>query len=363
MKKVVVSAGGTGGHVYPAMSVAKKLKEKGIEVHFAGGKLSSNPYFEKELFPFTDIACGALHKRGIRILKEGFNLCKGIAEGIKFLRSLKPDLIVGFGSYHTFPVLCAARIAGYPYILHEANVFPGKVIRAFSSKALFTGIHFPGAASWIKGKTKDVLLPPRTGYVHGIYSKEEACHCLGLNPDLLTFLLFGGSQGAEILNKTLIKSLPMLNKEKIQFIHITGNHTVVDEVAVQYKQNGFTAYVVPFENRMNLVWSAVDLAITRSGANTISESIEFEVPLIVVPYPHAADQHQDKNADFLVNQVGSGIKILQKELNPDKLCQQLMTLIEDRQIFKMWKEKIKQYKQNVSSTQLDLEILKYLGMI
>lgn len=363
MKKILVAAGGTGGHVYPAIALAEKLKEKGIQIHFAGGMLSTNPYFQKDSFPFTDISCGSWRKKGLLFVKEGISLCKGIFEGLKFLKSYQPDLVVGFGSYHTFPVLCAARIAGYPYILHEANALPGKVIKVFSSRAVFTGVHFPEASSHMKGKTLEVSLPSRKGYYKGIHLPETARQSFGLDPDLLTCLLFGGSQGAEVLNLKLIESLPEIKKEKIQFIHVTGDSKSVNEVSSCYKQNGIKAYVTPFETRMDLAWSAADFAVTRAGANTIAEAIEFEVPLILIPYPFAADQHQDKNADFLVDQVGSGIKIQQPELSSALLSSHINRLADDFQILKMWKEKMKQYKQNVKSKQLDQEIINYLGTV
>lgn len=362
-KRILIAAGGTGGHVYPAIALAEKLRETHPEIHshFVGGKLSSNPFFSQSNFDFTEIKCGNLSGKKLLFFKEAAKLSLGVIESLRLLNSYQPKLIVGFGSYHTFPILLAARLAGIPYVLQEANALPGKVVKFFSSKAVFTGLNFPLASAYLKGKTLEIPLPVRKGYKKGTHTHEAACLAFGLDPQRLTCLVFGGSQGAQALNTAVLKMLPLLKNLKIQFLHITGDKATTDEVRHQYAKHNIPAYVTPFESRMDLAWSAAALALTRAGASTIAEAIEFEVPALLVPYPYAADGHQDVNADFLVDTVKAGLKFPQHHLDPYTLCAQITSLMQNPQQLHLWSENMKKYKLQGKSKTLDQEIISFFA--
>lgn len=360
-KRILITTGGTGGHVYPAIALAEKLQEVSPHIHFVGGKLATNPYFLKNAFPFTEVSCGMWSRKGgvLRFLREMGNICRGVKESYQFLKHYKPDLIVGFGSYYTFPVLCAARLAGIPYVLHEANAIPGKVIKLFSPQALFTGVHFSSACRYLQGKVLDIALPVRKGFSKQRFPQEAARASVALHPSKKTCLIFGGSQGADALNQAILKALEIVNKNEIQFWHITGHVDSVENVRLHYAQKQIQAYVTPFEMHMDMAWSAADFALTRAGAGTIAEAMAFEVPLILVPYPQAADQHQDKNADFIVEEVKGGVKIRQADLNFVKLGTLLNALTDDLRLNNL-KESIKIHNQNTKFKELHCVIVDHL---
>lgn len=320
MKKVIITVGGTGGHIYPAMTLAQQLKH---DVLFVGGNLTKNQYFKETLFPFREVSCGSLNR--------WWRIVKGYMQSRRILKEYKPDVVFGFGSYYTLPTLLAAKSCSIPVILHEQNILPGRVTRLLSPYVRMTALNFRETAAHLKGKTVEVKLLIKE---HKITSKEDAREYFGLEPHIKTLLIFGGSQGAQAINRVVSKVIP----NNIQVLHFTGDHTE----NVQYRVK---ACVKPFESRMDLAWQAADLALSRAGAGTITESIKYEVPTILVPYPGAMDNHQEKNADFMVNTVGGAIKVLQSDLN-EKLAGAMETCLDQRESMR---QSIQTYKQQRKS--------------
>jgi UDP-N-acetylglucosamine--N-acetylmuramyl-(pentapeptide) pyrophosphoryl-undecaprenol N-acetylglucosamine transferase len=345
-KKIIITVGGTGGHIFPAIALAKQLAEQNLDLLFVGGNLSINPYFEREAFSYQSISCATFKKKNPwAILKTSTKIAIGIKQSYQILKEYQPDLIVGFGSFYTLPLLLAARMKQIPFILHEANSMPGKVNRLLSKQATAVGIHFPETATHLKGKTYEVGLPLRPGYCRGACSSAQARAYFDLDPHLLTILIFGGSQGAINLNNLVNKAFTgqlTYKKDTCQIIHFAGDTTLAQLLRTDYQKAGLKACVKPFESRMDLAWQAADLSIARAGAGTIAEQMEFEVPGILVPYPFATDNHQEKNADFLVKTVGGAIKCIEKDLTPELLAQQIESLTEDRR--ERMKSAMHQYK-------------------
>lgn len=331
MKKLMITVGGTGGHVFPALTLAKQLLalDPKIEILFVGGGLSKNRYFEQRTFTFKDVSCGTLPlSKPIKALKNTFKIGKGIWESRKIIRGYSPDLIVGFGSYHTLPTLLAAKSLKVPILLHEANRIPGKVNRLLAPYVALTGVHFPDTAKRLRGNVLEVSIPLREGYHKGSTSKESAKKHFNLAPDLPVVLIFGGSQGAQAVNK-LVADAAIGLSQKVQILQFTGDAATAKELGGKYASHGIQACVKEFETRMDLAWQAADLSIIRSGAVTMAEELEFEVPGILIPYPHAADNHQESNADFMVDVIGGGIKRLEKGLTAQILNDDIAFLLAD----------------------------------
>lgn len=329
-KKILIAAGGTGGHLFPAQALAEQLLNANpdIELFFAGAKLSTNAYFDKDKFRFYDVTSTTPFRGNlIKALKSVGILIKGIRESIRLLSKETPVLIAGFGSFHVFPLLCAAVIKRIPIVLFESNAIPGKVVRLFSKKAKLTGIYFSGARNYLKGYSVDVEIPVRAG-VDVPISKQEARKQLNLEPDAMTLLVFGGSQGAKGINNTIIGMLPLLKKENltVQLVHLTGCEQTVIEVSELCNRLGINCYVKKFESQMALAWGAADAVICRAGAMTLAELLQHEVPGILIPYPSASDQHQLKNALFLENQVGGAVHLIESILTPDLLAKTVLEL-------------------------------------
>lgn len=353
-KKVLIAVGGTGGHVFPALTLARQLKarDKSLEILFIGGGLSRNRYFEKESFPYEDVSCGTLSlRKPLKTCLNVFRILKGIWQSHSTIREYKPDVVVGFGSYHTFPALIAAKLTGSPLVLHEANRIPGKVNRLLSPYAAITGVHFSDTAKKLKGKVEEMPIPLREGYRKGTASKSQARSHYGLDPNRMTLLIFGGSQGAQALNRLISEAVQTLPHDKFQLLQFTGDAQTAKQLSDMYAKKGILACVKEFENRMDLAWQAADCVIARSGAGTLAEQLEFEVPGILIPYPHAADNHQESNADFMVDVVGGAIKRRERDLTAAKLTADLIALINGAKLNEMQKA-MQRHKSSARQRQL-----------
>lgn len=332
--RVLLTTGGTGGHIYPAVALADELSEKhACPVFFAGGGLSKNPYFEKEKYSFQDVRCGQFKMAPWAIFKESCALLKGVRDAMAIIREFAPDLVVGFGSYYTVPVLLASKLLKKPVFLHEANSIPGRVNRWLAPYAEMTWVHFPGAQALLKGQSAMGGMPLRNAYRQGIISKNEARRHFRLSPDHVTLLIFGGSQGAKRINQlvsTALLSHPPRISTPIQVLHFTGDPEEAKAVKGGYDRVGIVSYVAPFEKRMEWAWAAADFCITRAGAASIAEQMEFEVPGILIPFPRAMDQHQDKNADF-ISEIGLGVKRVEAGLTPAQLTVEIERMISERE--------------------------------
>ena len=207
-KKIVIAVGGTGGHVLPAQKIGKKLSSE-FEIIYMGVGLSKNPFFEKKESHFYDIDGGGLAQGLIQCGKKNFH---GIRNAKILLNKLKPDFVIGFGSYHSFPVLAAAVYLGISYYLFEFNVVPGRVNRLFSGRAKKVFIHFEPKRKKLRGFL--ALIDYAFEDLVTISQKDARLH-FGLHPDKKTLLVFGGSQGSDAINNFVII---LQHKECLLFI-------------------------------------------------------------------------------------------------------------------------------------------------
>ncbi len=308
--RILIAAGGTGGHVIPAQVLARELQRRGYQVHFAASGLNSNKFFGKQEFQFSDISARPFSLSSpFKMVDFIKNLAVGSLQGCRLLNSVLPEVVIGFGSYHTVSVLSAAWLKRIPIILHEANAHPGQVVRLFSPAAEMTGCYFPEAQIALsRARTKLVDLPVRTeiqassqiekAFVMGRYGFQEACP---------TVLVIGGSQGAKGINRIAPEALThaahMLQLQngchsRLQILHISGSDEETLRLQEYYKmhQDILTATVISYEAHMEYAYKACDIAIARSGASTIAELSCLNMPAIFIPYPHAKDNHQYMNA-------------------------------------------------------------------
>lgn len=321
---------------------------------FVAGKLKASTFFERERFRFEEIDCATFSlKRPFSLIKAFKHIFKGFLESRRVLRSFKPDLVVGFGSFYTLPLLFAALFEKVPFMLHEQNAMPGKVNRFFSAWAKLTAITFPQSAKHIKGKTQRAVFPlkNRKGSAQGY----DSWSYFGLNPGHLTLLVFGGSQGALQVNTLFLEACKLLVKQlpSFQVLHFTGARTPIFEVKACYDSLGIVNCVKTFEPRMELSLSVADLAITRAGAATIEELIEWEIPALLIPFPKASENHQMKNAEHFVHHVGGGKLVSQSLLEPKNLADAIFSFTPSERAQK--KKNIQQYKKK--------EVLKPLSQL
>jgi len=358
-KKIIITVGGTGGHVYPALALAKQLSkaDPSVQLLFVGGNLHQNRYFDRNVHAYESVSCGPVSRSNLlRTLQSTGKIIKGMWQSHRIMKTFNPDLVVGFGSYYTFPTLLAAKLSSVPFLLHEANSTPGKVNKLLSKYALTTGIHFPEVARSLNGKTVEVGMPLREGYALGSVSRKQALDYFSLGSDKVTLLVFGGSQGALVINELVVKALTGSfdgKVDQIQVIHITGDKQQTARIEEAYAKVGIAACVKDFEHKMDLAWQATDLMISRAGAGTIAEQMEFEVPGILIPYPEATDKHQDKNADFIAKKVGGAICCSEASLTPQILAQKIELIINhDHILIRTMRQAIREYNQRQGKTDL-----------
>jgi UDP-N-acetylglucosamine--N-acetylmuramyl-(pentapeptide) pyrophosphoryl-undecaprenol N-acetylglucosamine transferase len=318
MKKinVLISAGGTGGHLIPAQQLARKLiiEEKSNLIFMAKG-LKDNQNFCRD-FDFHDISSGSLNKKNI--FSSPFLILKGIVESFFYLLKKRIDVVVGFGSYHTFPVLMAAYFLKIPIVIFESNSYLGKVNRFFAKRAKVLTVQFK-----IRNfeKYKNIKLVPHLPWIpkEAKLEKNRARRLLGLKEELTTFLVFGGSQGASFINELLSKSVIELRKKReFQVIHLTGSGQQKEMIKELYDKLAIPSYVRSYEKEMVPLYSSADLAICRAGAATISELLFFELPAVLIPYPHASEDHQRTNGLFFTEEVKGGELFFQNDFDYQK---------------------------------------------
>jgi UDP-N-acetylglucosamine--N-acetylmuramyl-(pentapeptide) pyrophosphoryl-undecaprenol N-acetylglucosamine transferase len=222
------------------------------------------------------------------------------------LKRLRPDVVVGFGSYHVFPMLAAAAMMRMKIVLYEANCVLGKVNRLFLPFSKVLALQFPLESSLRRSHEYISYFPWVSDAKR--YIKAEARCFYGFDDSLPVCLVFGGSQGAAFFNEEAPKVL-----SGCQVIHCTGKEEVLAKVRLAYEEQQIRAFVQPFERDMGRAYAAADIALCRGGAATIAELIRYHVPAVVVPFPWASNDHQRVNAEFFCKKAKGGMWLAQKE--------------------------------------------------
>lgn len=327
MSTFIISCGGTGGHLSPGIALAQGLIERGHKCYL----LISNKEVDSRLvsnYPHLDFIC--IPGVGFSFNLKRMLFCirsqlKGIVFSIKLLRKLKPDIIIGFGGFTTIGIAIAGYCLGYPVVLHEANRRTGKAIRLLSVLA---------RRIYLSPGVRLKSLPPKTirhlGYpvrreIRPI-AKAFACRNMNLNNNPKRLLIIGGSQGASILNRWAVDNFERLGEQGISIYCVTGlgKNTEGKLECISSTGEMIQAIFTPFVDNMAEVLSCSDLVISRAGAGSIAEIIRCCIPAILIPYPFAADNHQDENAHFFERQGGG---IVLQEKNMDQLYEEVTNII------------------------------------
>lgn len=319
MARIIIAAGGTGGHFYPGLVLGQELRKRGCKIGFicrrndpCRGLLASSK------FRFFEIAFhGFPRKPSLKVFSFIYLLVKSYFSAAAVMRAFRPDAVVGMGGYISFPVVLAARARGIPVVIHEQNCLPGLANRVLSVFAGKIAVSFEESEKYFpKAKTIFTGNPVRPDLFTG--RPEEAYADLGLSRDKVTVLVFGGSQGAVRLNHAVVQTVPLLGeyKSKVQFVHLTGRGKNEKEKAEEgYRKLGVKAVVLEYLESIGKAYSAADVIISRAGATTVSELTILHKPAILVPFPHATGNHQEYNALNLVKK-GNAIMIREKDLSP-----------------------------------------------
>lgn len=335
---ILIAAGGSGGHIFPALSLAGELKKRNPDYNIV--LIGGDRKLELELFKksnynhrlFKLIAPSS--KLSFRVFLFLLQFIKSTFWSFKLLQELKPKVVVGFGGYISVPVVLAAKCRNIPVIIHEQNVMPGRANRFLALLADKIALSFEESTPFIKQKRKIIISgnPIRFNFLNK--NKSGALKYFFLDEDKFTIFITGGSQGAHFLNQVLVEVTSKLNeaeKNKLQFIHLTGADDFI-WVEQNYKNYKIKTVVFSFLDKMDLAYAASDLIISRSGATTVAEICAGGKPSILVPYPFAGG-HQKFNALALESR-GAAIVIEQKNLNAVVLKDTIISLLNDNKRLK-----------------------------
>ena len=336
--KAVLSGGGTGGHIYPAIAIAKELQKRDetIELLFVGTKKG----LESTILPKEGYNLKTIKVRGfvrklstanITALKE---LLISFAEVNKILNEFKPDVVIGTGGFVCGSVLLLSALKGIPTIIHEQNAFAGMTNRLLSRFVSVVAVNFADAGKYFVNARKTIVTgnPIRKDFLFAATDSNKKI--LGFDNDLPLVLVVGGSRGAKAINECTIKmAIECEEKKEFQLLHITGD-SQYDDVLESYREynidtNSNRIRVEPYLHNMPQALAASDLVISRCGAGALAEITALGKPSILIPYPHATDNHQEYNARAL-EKNSAAVVIIEKDLNDMILVEQVKDLLRNK---------------------------------
>ena len=326
--RILVAAGGTGGHVFPALAIADEIRKlkPNAEFIFIGtkGKIETRVVPQRG-YKIKTIWISGFH----RSLQFGnllfpLKVIVSLVQSFFLIKRFQPDVAIGTGGYVCGPVLYIASLLRIPTAVHESNSYPGITTRILSTRATKVFTAFDATSSWLKYKDNIELVGTPTRDAIGTISREDGIRFFNLDPRKKTVLVFGGSLGASSINQTVKKMADDLIKSGIQLIWQTGksNTGFIDEMK---KKN--IGWIEPFIDAMEYAYAAADVVICRAGATTLAELTRLGKVAILVPYPYAAEDHQTFNAKTLVD-AGAATMIADRDVLI-KMKSELLALLND----------------------------------
>lgn len=354
--KIVITGGGTGGHIYPALAVAQTLKnDNDVEkIYYIGcNRNMESKIIPKEGFEFYSISISGMpRKHFVGLFKWTIELLHSTIQSLAHLIKLKPDVVFGTGGYVSGPVLIAASLLKIPFIIHDSDAHPGIVSRAMSPFAKAVSVSFESAKKYMKSNNTIVNGNPIRSNLNKI-DKEEACNKLNLSSNKKTIFVMGGSQGAKSINNAIAEIIKnLITNENFQVIHQTGakNFDSFKETLAQQWPEYIDSqdYIVqPFFECMELPYAASDLAICRAGSLSLSELNLVGLPSILIPYPYAAADHQRYNAKAM-EKANASLYLDDTECNGTNLLNKIHEAFECDNITKMKNENLKLAKPDAT---------------
>ena len=354
--KIIVSAGGTGGHIYPALAIIKKFQEmeKDLEVIYIG----THNRMEKEIVPkmgikYIDLEIYGFSKtnilrdiKNISLIKKSMNKC------LKIMKEFKPDIVIGCGGYVTYPVIKAAKKLNIKTFIHEQNSIPGKSNVYLSKFVDLVGISFKNSKNYFK-KAKKLVYTGNPCGENALTVKKVSKSTLGFKPNDKLIIIVAGSLGSESLNNKFKAYLSTIDNESYSVLYITGTK-LYDEFIKDTKFSK-NVKVVPFYDNLPSIMKDAYLVISRAGASTISELLALKIPSILIPSPYVANNHQYYNALDLANMKVSEL-IEEKNLNSNIIKVMINELVYNDELYKEFKNNLEKLNTKASSSIIYEEI-------
>lgn len=350
--KVIVSAGGTGGHIYPALAIIDMLKkiDSNLDVLYIG----THNRMEKDIIPEKGIKYEALEiygfnkKKVLTNIKNVYLIAKAFGKCKKIMKEFKPDLVIGAGGYVTFPVLKTAQNLNIKTFIHEQNSFPGKTNVAVAKNASLIGVSFEKSIEGFKKSKGKVFLMGNPCGKRALDIKPISKEEVGFDNSKPLVVAVAGSLGSESVNRSFKEVLNKIGDKNYQFLYITGEKHY--ESFIKDEKFPSNVKVIPYLNNLSGLLKNTDVLVSRSGASTMSEIIALNVPTIFIPSPYVANNHQYYNALDLVDK-NAALMIEEKEFTADKMINYIDNLLANNSI-------IKENLKKISSIDSEKEFLK-----
>jgi UDP-N-acetylglucosamine--N-acetylmuramyl-(pentapeptide) pyrophosphoryl-undecaprenol N-acetylglucosamine transferase len=341
--RVIIAGGGTGGHIYPAIAIGHALQRlrPGTELLFVGaeGKMEMEKV-PQEGFKITGLDIAGFNRSNLlKNITLPFKLLKSRKKAMELLKEFKPDAVVGVGGYASFPMLNAAQSLGIPTLIQEQNSFAGKSNKILAKRAKAVCVAYDGMEKFFP-KEKIIITgnPVRSKITTTEISRLEGIEAFGLDPERKTLLVVGGSLGARSINQAIEKALPEITGMGLQLIWQTG------KLFIDTAENAVAPYegqciARAFLSNMEYAYAAADIVVSRAGALASAELCIAGKPVIFVPYPFAAEDHQTSNALALVER-GAAMMVKDNEADTE-IIKKLETLMADRNMQEIMAEELK----------------------
>jgi UDP-N-acetylglucosamine--N-acetylmuramyl-(pentapeptide) pyrophosphoryl-undecaprenol N-acetylglucosamine transferase len=337
---IAIACGGTGGHLFPGLAVAEELKQRCCDVALLISPKDVDQQAVKAVQGMEIFTLPAVGLQNRNYFSFAKSFWKSFRTARKIFKQRKPDAVLAMGGFTSAPPILAAGKFDAKTFLHESNTIPGKANRFLSRFVDEAFIGFPEAAARLKTrKVTTTGTPVRSQFSveqnlvgrDSVEPKSAKCrNALGLEPNLTTILVVGGSQGASGLNEMILSALPLLAEKNWQWLHLTGANDV-EKVKAAYAARGIKAVVKPFLAEMDLALGAATACVSRSGASSLAEIAAMRLPSLLVPFPAAADNHQFFNASAF-EKTGAAKLLEQKNSTPEKAASILMELVESENV-------------------------------
>ena len=353
--RVIISAGGTGGHIYPALAVINKIKEKDkkAEILYIG----TTTRMEKDIIPnkgidYEGIDVIGLSKNPIKAVKSVNKILKSVKKCKQIMKKFKPDIVIGVGGYVTVPVIIVAKKLGIKTMLHEQNSIPGKANKFLARYADKVCVSMECSLKYFNNAVYTGN-PRAEEVINAVKLKKET---LNLRKDKKLVVITTGSLGASTVNKVIIEALPSLKKEDYDVVLITGKSCYREYKKLKTPSN---VHIYEYMENMPELLRSTDLIVSRAGATTIAEITSLGIPSILIPSPYVPNNHQLINAKTLKDSEAA-IMIEEKDLTKEELLYQINRVINDKELSKNLSKNSKKLGMPNSATIIYDEIKKLL---
>jgi len=363
--KVIISGGGTGGHIYPGISLAYEIKDRDIknEILFVGTERG----LESKLIPREGFKIAKIKARGIKrkicfenITAIGIFLIS-LFQSFKIIKKYKPDIVIGTGGYVSGSVVLLASISGIPTFIHEQNIMPGITNKFLSRITRATFVSFNQSKKYFGNKANIIFTGNPVRFKNISQDTERESKEFDLDSLKKTILVLGGSKGAASINRAVLQGVNLIKdviKNNWQVLLVSGQDDYDNIIKMVGKDNGMFL-VKSYLYDMGKAYAQADLVICRAGATTLAEIGVYGLPSILIPYPYATHNHQEVNARIFEKE-GAAILILEKDLSAKKLAQILLDLLKNKNKLEMMAKKSRELSNENSSKKIVDYISDYI---